>query len=111
MSNSTAVAATIGVSALGVLAYYGYQNLNGTEEDIKVGQLYNGVDEDNSTEESSNFQEEAKKEVEKAVTNARNAWGSFWKGEYASIDDKTKNVKVTLAENDEACTADRVKEE
>ena len=34
MSNSTAVAATIGVSALGVLAYYGYQNMNGMKGDV-----------------------------------------------------------------------------
>ena len=34
MSNSTAVAATIGVGALGVLAYYGYQNLGGKTEDV-----------------------------------------------------------------------------
>ena len=41
MSNSTAVAATIGVGALGVLAYYGYQNLGGKTDDVQVGQLYN----------------------------------------------------------------------
>ena len=44
MSNSTAVAATIGVGALGVLAYYGYQNLNGTNVDVDEQTLYNELD-------------------------------------------------------------------
>lgn len=43
MSNSTTVAATIGVGALGVLAYYGYQNLGGKTEDVQVGELYNDI--------------------------------------------------------------------
>ena len=43
MNNSTTVAATIGVGALGVLAYYGYQNLGGKTEDVKVGELYNDI--------------------------------------------------------------------
>ena len=97
MSNSTAVAATIGVSALGVLAYYGYQNMNGTSEDVDETKLYNELD-GNNNNESTNFQEEAKKEVAKVVTNAKNAWGSFWKAEYAS-QEKTDNVKVSLEES------------
>jgi hypothetical protein len=98
MSNSTAVAATIGVSALGVLAYYGYQNMNGTSEDVDETKLYNELD-GNNNNESTNFQEEAKKEVAKVVTNAKNAWGSFWKAEYAS-QEETDNVKVSLQEKE-----------
>jgi hypothetical protein len=98
MSNSTAVAATIGVSALGVLAYYGYKNINGTSEDVDETALYNELDGVNNSAETTNFQEEAKKEVAKVVTNAKNAWGSFWKAEYAS-QEETDNVKVSLQES------------
>jgi uncharacterized membrane protein YebE (DUF533 family) len=91
MSNSTTVAATIGVSALGVLAYYGYQNLNGNKVDEAT--LYNELD----GEKDTSFQDEAKKEVAKVITATNNAWGSFWKGEYGSID--AKNVKVELTED------------
>ena len=98
MSNSTAVAATIGVSALGVLAYYGYKNINGTSEDVDETALYNELDGVNNSAETTNFQEEAKKEVAKVVTNAKNAWGSFWKAEYAS-QEETDNVKVSLEES------------
>jgi hypothetical protein len=97
MSNSTAVAATIGVSALGVLAYYGYKNINGTSEDVDEASLYNELDGIETSSETTNFQEEAKKEVAKVVTNAKNAWGSFWKAEYAS-QEETDNVKVSLQE-------------
>jgi hypothetical protein len=103
MSNSTTVAATIGVSALGVLAYYGYQNMNGTSEDVDETKLYNELD-GNNNNESTNFQEEAKKEVAKVVTNAKNAWGSFWKAEYDSQDGNNKNVKVSLQEDKETKT-------
>ena len=101
MSNSTAVAATIGVSALGVLAYYGYQNLNGTSEDVDETKLYNELDGNNNdnSAETTNFQDEAKKEVASAVAKARNAWGSFWKAEYAS-QEETDNVKVSLQEKE-----------
>ena len=100
MSNSTTVAATIGVSALGVLAYYGYQNMNGTSEDVDETKLYNEIDGDNNNNsaETTNFQDEAKKEVASAVAKARNAWGSFWKAEYAS-QEETDNVKVSLEES------------
>ena len=105
MSNSTAVAATIGVSALGVLAYYGYQNMNGTSEDVDETKLYNEIDgnNNNNNNEANNFQEEARKEVAKVVTNAKNAWGSFWKAEYAS-QEETDNVKVSLQEDKESKT-------
>ena len=103
MSNSTTVAATIGVSALGVLAYYGYQNMNGTKEDVDETTLYNELDGNNNNAESANFQEEAKKEVAKVVTKAKNAWGSFWKAEYAS-QEGTENVKVSLQEDKESKT-------
>jgi hypothetical protein len=98
MSNSTTVAATIGVSALGVLAYYGYKNINGTSEDVDEASLYNELDGIETSSETTNFQEEAKKEVAKVVTNAKNAWGSFWKAEYAS-QEETDNVKVSLEES------------
>ena len=99
MSNSTTVAATIGVSALGVLAYYGYQNMNGTSEDVDEAKLYNELDgNNNNSAETTNFQDEAKKEVASAVAKARNAWGSFWKAEYAS-QEETDNVKVSLQES------------
>ncbi len=98
MSNSTSVAATIGVSALGVLAYYGYKNINGTSEDVDEASLYNELDGIETSSETTNFQEEAKKEVAKVVTNAKNAWGSFWKAEYAS-QEETDNVKVSLEES------------
>ena len=101
MSNSTAVAATIGVGALGVLAYYGYQNLNGANVDVDEETLYNEIDgnNNNNSAETTNFQDEAKKEVAKAVSNAKNVWGSFWKGEYASMDENNTNVKVSLQED------------
>ena len=100
MSNSTTVAATIGVSALGVLAYYGYQNMNGTSEDVDETKLYNELDGNNkNSAETTNFQDEAKKEVAGAVAKARNAWGSFWKAEYAS-QEETDNVKVSLQEKE-----------
>ena len=100
MSNSTTVAATIGVSALGVLAYYGYQNMNGTSEDVDETKLYNEIDgNNNNLAETTNFQNEAKKEVASAVEKAKNAWGSFWKAEYAS-QEETDNVKVSLQEKE-----------
>lgn len=81
MSNSTTVAATIGVGALGVLAYYGYQNLGGKTEDVQVGELYNDITTDTNNGEKD-LQTQAKEEVAKVVSNATNAWGTFWKGEY-----------------------------
>ena len=62
--------------------------------------LYNELDgvTNNSAETTTNFQEEAQKEVAKVVTNAKNAWGSFWKAEYAS-QEETDNVKVSLPES------------
>ena len=85
MSNSTAVAATIGVGALGVLAYYGYQNLGGKTEDVQVGVLYNDINNNNNNEKKSeekDLQTQAKEEVAKVVENATNAWSGFWKNEY-----------------------------
>ena len=68
MSNSTAVAATIGVGALGVLAYYGYQNLGGKTEDVQVGVLYNDILNNNNEKKSEekDLQTQAKEEVAKA---------------------------------------------
>ena len=88
MSHSTAVAATIGVGALGVLAYYGYQNLGGKTDDVQVGELYNDIDNDNNTaagKEEKDLQTQAKEEVAKAVKNATTAWSGFWQNEYDDI--------------------------
>jgi len=97
MNSSTTVAATIGVGALGVLAYYGYQNLGGKTDDVKVGELYNDIDNSKSTKEKEekDLQTQAKEEVAKAVENATNAWGSFWNKEYNSmnsVDHETNSV-------------------
>ncbi len=104
MSNSTAVAATIGVGALGVLAYYGYQNLGGKTEDVQVGVLYNDINNNNNNEKKSeekDLQTQAKEEVAKVVENATNAWSGFWKNEYKDLN-ATENTVV----EDEAATAD-----
>ena len=101
MSNSTTVAATIGVGALGVLAYYGYQNLGGKTEDVQVGELYNDITTDTKTNNGEkDLQTQAKEEVAKVVSNATNAWGTFWKGEYnhmngAEDDASAADVKET----------------
>ncbi len=102
MSHSTAVAATIGVGALGVLAYYGYQNLGGKTDDVQVGELYNDIDNDNNTatdKEEKDLQTQAKEEVAKVVKNATTAWSGFWQNEYDDIN------KV---QEDAASTADEV---
>ena len=100
MNNSTTVAATIGVGALGVLAYYGYQNLGGKTEDVQVGELYNDINNNNNNnkneKEEKDLQTQAKEEVAKVVTNATNAWGTFWKGEYNDMN----------GDEDDASTAD-----
>ena len=85
MSNSTAVAATIGVSALGVLAYYGYQNLGGKTDDVQVGELYNDIDNTATDGEEKDLQTQAKEEVAKAVKTGMNAWSGFWQNEYDDI--------------------------
>ena len=89
MNNSTTVAATIGVSALGVLAYYGYQNIN-KETDEKS--LYNEVD---NVEETTNLQDKAKDEVKKVIDNVTGSWSGFWKNEYNDIN---KNEKIVAVE-------------
>ena len=101
MNNSTTVAATIGVGALGVLAYYGYQNLGGKTEDVQVGELYNDINNNNSAtnkKEEKDLQTQAKEEVQKVVENATNAWGSFWKGEYNDMN-ATDNTVVEKTED------------
>tara|TARA_Y100001958_G_C21110485_1_gene457584 strand:+ start:622 stop:999 length:378 start_codon:yes stop_codon:yes gene_type:complete len=106
MNNSTTVAATIGVGALGVLAYYGYQNLGGKTEDVQVGELYNDINNNNSAtnkKEEKDLQTQAKEEVQKVVENATNAWGSFWKGEYNDMN-ATDNTVVEKTENEDVAT-------
>ena len=106
MNNSTTVAATIGVGALGVLAYYGYQSLGGKTEDVQVGELYNDINNNNSAtnkKEEKDLQTQAKEEVQKVVENATNAWGSFWKGEYNDMN-ATDNTVVEKTENEDVAT-------
>lgn len=87
MNNSTTVAATIGVSALGVLAYYGYQNINKNEEVT----LYNEVDGvDKTAKEPADLQDKATGEVKKVIENVTGSWSGFWKKEYKDI--KNENV-------------------
>jgi len=80
MSNSTVVAATIGVSALGVLAYYGYQNINKNEET-----LYNEIDETDLQSKETDLQDKATGEVKKVIENVTGSWSGFWKKEYKDI--------------------------
>ena len=90
MNNSTTVAATIGVSALGVLAYYGYQNINKNEET-----LYNEIDGvEKAEKEPTDLQNKAKDEVKKVIDNVTHSWSGFWKNEYNDI----KNEKIVAAE-------------
>ena len=89
------------IGALGVLAYYGYQNLGGKTEDVQVGELYNDITTDTKTNNGEkDLQTQAKEEVAKVVSNATNAWGTFWKGEYndmngAEDDASAADVKET----------------
>jgi len=109
MSNATAVAATIGVGALGVLAYYGYQNLGGKTEDVQVGVLYNDINNNNNNEKKSeekDLQTQAKEEVAKVVENATNAWSGFWKNEYKDLNAAEDTVVENTVVEDEAATAD-----
>ncbi|MHA2341020.1 MAG: hypothetical protein ACXADW_04050 [Candidatus Hodarchaeales archaeon] len=108
MSNSTAVAATIGVGALGVLAYYGYQNLGGKTEDVQVGVLYNDINNNNNEKKSEekDLQTQAKEEVAKVVENATNAWSGFWKNEYNDLNSTEDTVVENTVVEDEATTAD-----
>ena len=85
MSNSTVVAATIGVSALGVLAYYGFQNINKDEET-----LYNEIDETDLQSKETDLQDKATDEVKKVIENVTGSWSGFWKKEYKDI--KNENV-------------------
>jgi len=61
--------------------------LGGKTDDVKVGELYNDIDNSKSTKEKEekDLQTQAKEEVAKAVENATNAWGSFWNKEYNSM--------------------------
>ena len=108
MSNSTAVAATIGVGALGVLAYYGYQNLGGKTEDVQVGVLYNDILNNNNEKKSEekDLQTQAKEEVAKVVENATNAWSGFWKNEYNDLNSTEDKVVENTVVEDVATTAD-----
>ena len=102
MSNSTAVAATIGVGALGVLAYYGFQNMNGSDETVDADKLYNELDNNNNeNDETKDFQQQAKEEVSKVVKGAQTAWGKFWKSEYDDISEKKKTAIDTGQSNED----------
>ena len=93
MSNSTAVAATIGVGALGVLAYYGFQKIN-SETDEKS--LYNEMDNletNESKNDENDLQTKAKDEVKKVIDNVTNSWSGFWRNEYNDIKVENENTE------------------
>lgn len=115
MSNSAAVVATLGAGALGLLAFYSYQNMNETDMDsnditsdnlVKHDQKNQSNTENNESNES--FLQQAKEEVSSHLAKAT-AWGSFWKDEYTSIlEDRDKEEEKE--EEDESDTGDIVKE-
>ena len=91
MNQSTTLAATtIGVSALGILAYYGYQNRTGVHSpDEVVGENVKVTE-----EKTDNFQEQAKEEVGKVLSNVKGTWSSFWAKEYDDIQKEVGEKEV-----------------
>ena len=113
MSNSATVVATLGAGALGLLAFYSYQNMNETDmESNDTGSdnflKHDQKDQSNMDNNESNesFLQQAKEEVSSHLAKAT-AWGSFWKDEYTSIlEDRDKEE---MEDNeDEADTGDVV---
>ena len=99
----------LALAPLGVLAYYGYQNLGGKTEDVQVGVLYNDINNNNNNEKKSeekDLQTQAKEEVAKVVENATNAWSGFWKNEYKDLNATENTVVENTVVEDEAATAD-----
>ena len=107
-SNSTAVAATIGVSALGMLAYLGYQNIQFEEEDIdknnsekeetnlkmtesQIKDTDKKVLENVETETKDDLQKQAEDVVSKAIEKKATEWAKFWQEEYSDIKEENKS--------------------
>lgn len=119
-NNSTAVAATIGMSALGMLAYLGYQNIQLEEDDIDKNsdteaenvesenvELENKEPEKIDAEKveqaakimmeisedidnSQDLQKQAEDVVKKAIQKKTNEWGDFWQSEYKELKKENK---------------------
>lgn len=102
MENKNAIAATIGIGAIGsILAYYGYNKLsNPISEDTNNDSFVNagegiGTTSDMKRNTEVDIKEQIKKEVEKMVQDVspkktkRDEWKNFWAAEYH------ENVKKT----------------
>lgn len=114
-NNSTAVAATIGMSALGMLAYLGYQNIQLEEDDIdknsdteaenaepenkepekidtekveQAAKIMMEISED--IDNSQDLQKQAEDVVKKAIQKKTNEWGDFWQSEYKELKKENK---------------------
>lgn len=107
-NNPTALATTIGMSALGMLAYLGYQNIQLEEDDIdknsdvetkdkekdvilKENMVLVNEEENKITkiaddvEDKIDLQKQAENIVKMAIEDKTTEWGQFWKGEYKDI--------------------------
>ena len=112
MDNKNAIAATIGIGAIGsILAYYGYNNLSTTTTDTSLKETVpiseNGVGTTAEQQQVSmnnikkQVEEEIKNTVNKIETNTTtnketkpekittNEWSKFWSGQY-KINTSTK---------------------
>lgn len=112
MDNKNAIAATIGIGAIGsILAYYGYNNLSTTTVDASLKETVpiseNGVG--TTTEQKEVSMNNIKKQVEEEIKNTVNKietntttnkeiqpekrntseWSKFWSGQY-KINTSTK---------------------
>ena len=107
MSNSAAVVATLGAGALGLLAFYNYQNGNENNETTPDAPSntnflqHQQKAQTNIEDDENSFLQQAKEEVTNHLTKA-SAWGSFWKDEYTSIlEDRDKEEDEEEDEEDE----------
>jgi len=104
MDNKNAIAATIGIGAIGsILAYYGYNNLSAAtnnetlEETAPINESGVGTTRDQKVASMNNIkkqvEEEIKNTVDKIETKTRNTdaqpdkiatseWSKFWSGQY-----------------------------
>lgn len=103
MENKNAIAATIGIGAIGsILAYYGYNKLsNPISEDTNNDSFVNagegiGTTSDMKRNTEVDIKEQIKKEVEKEVEKSvspkktkRDEWKNFWAEEYHENAKKT----------------------
>jgi hypothetical protein len=107
MSNSAAVVATLGAGALGLLAFYNYQNGNENNETTPDAPSntnflqHQQKAQTNIEDDENSFLQQAKEEVTNHLTKA-SAWGSFWKDEYTSIlEDRDKEEDEDEEEDEE----------